>query len=354
MSETNLPNPSIKGQDLLAQLTREEMPDLEHIRQNCHNHAAQTAKTTQSPTSNIKRVLPPITVFVMILALSTTALAVGGGYEWLLQRINPAFAQVLEPVMAYTEDQGIRVTLVAAQRFDGMAMAYFSVQDTTGTIPFESDILYENPITDEADDWYQVFDDTTMFMLRFGTIENLWTNFSLTGEAGPSEGGFNIITGEMLYFNETTNTGYYRLEFSIVGGAAHSDMIVLSSTNIAGIIGDWRIEAPVGDVANVITLTDVQTETSHFDTITLTPFGLRASGRLMSPVDDADMADRSRSLGDVYVETTEEKILLAASGSAATVVGCILHFEYTRRATSPLDVQSASAIYIDGVRIPLP
>jgi len=89
----------------------------------------------EPPTHTPRRTrrVPLLVAALVILLISTTALAVGlNGFDRFMERFNPAFAEVVEPVGAYSEDQGILMTVIGAQRFGNTALVYLSVQDVSG------------------------------------------------------------------------------------------------------------------------------------------------------------------------------------------------------------------------------
>ena len=154
-----------------------------------------------------------IAVIIVILAVSITVFAALGGFEWFISRFNPDFADVIEPVMAYSEDQGIQMTVVGAQRFDNIAIVYLSVQDING----------ENRLTEQMN-----FRDG--FHVRIN----------------PSISGGYSLQKNMLYFDNGTITAYFEIRIAARDNSPLSDPLTLGSfliafNNEAGEIasGDW-------------------------------------------------------------------------------------------------------------------
>jgi hypothetical protein len=181
----------MKGHEIIKKLTSEEMPNFEKVREICHMKGEAVV-----PAMRLKRFVPVVVVMVMLLAVSTTAFAALGGFDWFVERFNPTFADVVEPVMAYSEDQGIRLTVIGARRFDNAAIVYLSLQDISG----------ENRLTESV---------------GFGD------GFSVGMEAG----GRDILSfgtrRELLYFDEATNTAYF--EIIIDTDTLISDPLTISS-----------------------------------------------------------------------------------------------------------------------------
>jgi len=132
----------------------------------------------------VKRRVSFLAVALVILLVSTTALAVGlGGFDWFMERFEPTFAEVVEPIGAYAEDQGIRMTVIGAQEIGGMAIMYLSVQDVSGAAQLAQ--------------YMSIADDFFLGMK--------WFDVSYGG--GMSQA--------MLYFDEITSTAYFAIEFEI-------------------------------------------------------------------------------------------------------------------------------------------
>ena len=76
--------------------------------------------------------------FVLILAaaaalLSITAAAALGGLDWLRAAgVRIPFASVVEPVEVSAEDEGVKATVIAAERYGETGIFYISLEDTEG------------------------------------------------------------------------------------------------------------------------------------------------------------------------------------------------------------------------------
>jgi hypothetical protein len=150
----------------------------------------------------------------LIMVFSVTAVLAFGGYDWLtnrqarfdefVERHNPAFAAVIEPVMGYAEDNGIRVTVYGAQIYSRQAIVYFSVQDVSGT----GQLTEASPVF------------STMRLFNNPTIpsEMLWFSANL--------GYWNEIN--FLEYDEENNKFYFEARQSL-----GTDEMVLEFTEIA-------------------------------------------------------------------------------------------------------------------------
>lgn len=129
-------------------------------------------------------------VMSMVLVVTVTA-AILGNFDWFIEKFNPSFGRVIEPVEAHSEDQGIRMEVIGAQKYDNKAIVYLSLQDVTG----------QNRLTGQ-----------TEFRDGFGVKMNRQTQ-EMAGQVSEIVESSVSWSQKMLYFNEDTNTVYY--EFNI-------------------------------------------------------------------------------------------------------------------------------------------
>lgn len=126
----------------------------------------------------------------LVLVTSATASSLGN-FDWFIKRFNPDFSTIVEPVGVYSEDEGIRMEVIGAQRYDNKAIIYLSLQDITG----------QNRLTEHTD---------------FRDGFNVKTHSSIA--EGAKSGDEVLLSSmswhqKMLNFNKDTNTIYY--EFNI-------------------------------------------------------------------------------------------------------------------------------------------
>jgi hypothetical protein len=79
-------------------------------------------------------------VMSFVLVASATAASLGN-FDWFIERFNPDFGNIVEPVEIYSEDEGIRMEVIGAQKYDNRAIIYLSLQDRTG----------QNRLTEQTD-----------------------------------------------------------------------------------------------------------------------------------------------------------------------------------------------------------
>ncbi|WHY17038.1 hypothetical protein QNH28_16070 [Paenibacillus sp. G2S3] len=125
-----------------------------------------------------------------VLVTSATASSFGS-FDWFIKRFNPDFGNIVEPVGVYSEDEGIRMEVIGAQKYDNRAIIYLSLQDRTG----------QNRLTEQTD-----FRDGFNVKMHSPTKEG-------------AKSGDEVLSAsmswkqKMLNFNKDTNTIYY--EFNI-------------------------------------------------------------------------------------------------------------------------------------------
>jgi len=333
----------MKGQNILNHIVREEMPDTEQVRENCHNQfASQRARRNV----RLKKLLPIAAAFILVFAVSVTAFAATGAYARIMQWAR--FGSVVTPVMVYAEDEGLRITAIGAQAIGNMTVVYLSVQELTG----------EGRLSENMDWW-----------------PGLQLNIDGLG------GG---VGQNLLYFDSKTNTAY--LEVRLAADQELSSQITLMVDSLTlypaeSIVGNWAIQAYTGEtssqhmvaIAHEFMLRDV----ILVERMTLTPLGLSVTGTFGAPGDMPFMAPM-QDFRTAYVETHSGLIPLDGAGVGVTSY-CRSHYEedfvpvridptvttvaekmeshvnisvrMDWEAASPIDVRDVVAVIVDGTRI---
>jgi len=290
----------MKGHEIINDIVREEVPDIEKVRENCHKmFELQTERQARS-TVRFRRLATVAAAIVLLVALSATALAAMGGFDWFMQRFNPDFASVVEPVMVYVEDDGIRITVIGAQTFDNMSVVYLSVQEMTDEDRINSNIGW-------------------------------WPGLIVSPGVGGS------VVEELLYIDETSGTVY--LEVRINSDEILPEPLALRVDRISfedngelvSIVGNWELAVYTSDVASQ-NIVNLLYEVRLYDVLvtesfTLTPLGLSLTGRFGEPssfvaTDIANVAHR-----EAYLETSYGLIPLVGGGVGITSYGSLLDEE---------------------------
>lgn len=138
------------------------------------------------------------------IVASATAAAIGN-FDWFIEKFNPSFSEIIEPVEVYSEDQGIRMEVIGAQKYNNKAIVYLSLQDITG----------QNRLTEQ-----------TSFKDGFNVKMNL--KEGVNGEEELISAGF-LLSEKVVYFNEDTNTIYYEFDITSDPNSPLADPLELSS-----------------------------------------------------------------------------------------------------------------------------
>jgi len=312
-----------------------------------------TAIASEAPSYAAKRrILPMVAAIVAVLLISTTVFAFYGGFELFLQRVNPPFAEIIEPVMTYAEDRGIRVTLLGAQRFEHTAIMYFSIQDISG----------ENRMTRGAG-----FAGETTIAEAGRTVVGYVRNF----------GSLNM-SFRHIYFDDATGTQYAQLH--VRSSNPLPAELTFSTTRIAVdeeiVNGNWQIVAYLEESEAQSQEIRVENISLYFydilfqiESIIINPISMQARfSMIYDPVEMRDAFITSyytfyrpipktsykyrRFASGFYVETAYDTIpLLAGSGlgTGGNILG-VRNYEQVFWAEAPLDLEAITAIIINGER----
>lgn len=178
---------------------------------------------------------PTVAAIVMslMLAVGATATAIGN-FDWFIERFNPSFGGIVERVESHSEDKGIRMEVIGAQKYGNQAIIYLSLQDVTG----------QNRLTEQTD-----FRDGFHVKMHSRTNE------------GTVSGSDVLLAGmswkqKVLYFDENTNTVYY--EFNIT---ADPDSPLVDSLELGSFLIYFDEKAYVNEPISVSLTGIEETET---------------------------------------------------------------------------------------------
>ena len=104
-------------------------PDMDKLREDVTKRLAAERPAQKRPRRFGKTLLIAAAAAAL---LSVTALAAAfGGFDWLRDEVEPEFIDAVEPVEQSVTDEGIRFSVIAAQKYDDMSVYYVSIQDTS-------------------------------------------------------------------------------------------------------------------------------------------------------------------------------------------------------------------------------
>ncbi len=159
-----------------------------------------------SAPRRVHRLMALVAAMSALLIISAAA-ATLGGFDWFIEKFNPSFGEIVEPVEAYCEDQGIRMEVIGAQKYDNRAIVYLSLRDISG----------QNRLTEQTD-----------FRDGFSVTMNPRAQ-ETTGQVGEVNTASFSWRQKLLYFDEDTNTGYYEFNIAADPDTPLSDPLELGS-----------------------------------------------------------------------------------------------------------------------------
>ena len=188
--------------DALSQITVDASKLAEQVKRRLNEEIPRTAPRRVRWSMSAVAALA-----LSVMLVVTAAAATLGGFDWFIQKFNPSFGEIVEPVEAYCEDQGIRMEVIGAQKYDNMAVVYLSLQDVSG----------QNRLTEQTDfqDGFTVRMNTQAQEEAKGQTDEIVASFG-SGQ-------------KLLYFDEETNTIYYEFNITADSDSPLSDPLELGS-----------------------------------------------------------------------------------------------------------------------------
>ena len=205
LNMSKLDNEEQKIYDMLSQINVDSSKIAKQVRTELNKRDTKTPVKSHKPWM---RSTVAAIVLSMFLVVSATA-AVLGNFEWFMKKFNPNFGKITEPIEVYCEEQGIRMEVIGAQKYDNRAVVYLSLKDITG----------QNRLTEKTD-----FQDGFNVKMRERTKKTI-------GNKDSSVIGYGWKQ-KMLYFDEATNTVYYEFNITTDLDMPLADPLELGSSRI--------------------------------------------------------------------------------------------------------------------------
>lgn len=188
-------------------------PDMDKLREDVAKRLAAERPAQKRPRRFGKTLLIAAAAAAL---LSVTALAAAfGGFDWLRDEVEPEFIDAVEPVEQSVTDEGIRFSVIAAQKFEDTALVYFSMTDVNGLarITEESSlVLSGNFINNNVSlVYYDADKQTAVYEGRFGTFESIGVTAIFNNQymIEPTQIDANLLdkylNGERIGESEFTN-----------------------------------------------------------------------------------------------------------------------------------------------------
>ena len=260
---------------------------------------------------------------LVILAISGTAYAAAGGLDGFIARFNPPFGGLSlaleEPV--YVDSQGIRMTVYGAQQFGNVVLVHLTIQDISG----------ENRLT------------------RY-----MWPDLEIYIDNQPASRGAG--SSRMLHFDRSNNKAYF--EARIIGkpGIPQADNLEIVGNSIrctqfSGQVqtpvryAEWRITVQPSDTTGqVLTWTDIPAGDIHIEYMSLSPLGIQMTGTFEWNL------YTSWPSPSISIETDSPWRNVRITGSGGGIG--FDDFDMFFYVDSPVDIETVTAVIVNGVRIP--
>ena len=308
------------------------------------DEALRNAKKTDVPSSTFAKVDNVLnnlehrkeekymkTKFIKIVAIAAavTILAAGavaayttiGGLDGLIAMFNPAFGKLATETLVHAEDQGIRIDVYGAQRYNDTLLLYYSIADTSG----------QNRIT------------------RYDHPE-----IEIHNQYGNISGGYS---SNLLHFDKDTGTAYSEARFQL-NETASSDVLEFVVTEIRSykvsgnppvvVAGDWRMSLDLAAIEEqniVLSDIDVAAKELNVKYVSISPLGIQMKG-----THDGSLFTNTRKSISVEVELSNRRGNIKPQGQGSGIGEG--DFEAFFSFAAPIEVESVSAIIVNGVRIP--
>lgn len=146
-------------------------------------------------------------VALSLMLVVTAAASALGGFDWFIEKFNPSFGGIAKPVEVSCEDQGIRMEVIGAQKYENKAVVYLSLQDISG----------QNRLNEQ-----------TSFRDGFSVAMNLRKPDMNKGQRDEVSSSFSNKEN-LLFFDKETNTLYYEFIITADTDSPLSDPLELST-----------------------------------------------------------------------------------------------------------------------------
>lgn len=143
-------------------------------------------------------IVSTVSIALFLFLIIGTSAAVIKNSDWFLNKFNPIYKEIVEPLDIKVEDEGIVVEAIAGKKYKNNAIVYISVKDITGKKRLTKNTQFKNSIY-----------------------------FNLKGK----EGSYSI-NEKQIKFDEETNTIYYELNISTDKNTKLSDPLLIGIEKI--------------------------------------------------------------------------------------------------------------------------
>lgn len=132
-------------------------------------------QTTKRPRK-IRRTLVIAVAAAALLGVTALAAAMGG-FDWLRETVDPPMLDAVEEQGQSVTSNGIKLNVIAAQKYGDAALLYVSIQDTTGQgrVTEQTHPLWGGQLANGSSTllYYDSATSTAVYQTRFGSLKEL-------------------------------------------------------------------------------------------------------------------------------------------------------------------------------------
>lgn len=270
-----------------------------------------------------------LAIVLSTMLILTVAGGTLGGFDWFKENINPLFGDFVQPVEQFSDDQGIRMEVLGAEKYNDTAIIYLSLQDVSG----------ENRLSQDA---------TLLDSINIGMKSRLMRFSGQSAEVS----GFSWRE-RFLSFDQETNTVYFEFIINTDADTKLKSPLQISSSFLyldkdSRLDGNWEIVAKLDNKPeNMITIKDnVFINGYTMEDITLSPLGINVKGTF----EEEAVWD---FLSEMNAAVETDTRIIPLENSARNQDNLNYDFRSSWQARIPLDLDKITAIIIGDVKIPI-
>lgn len=171
----------VKISDLLPDADISGLPapvqaDPNRVREAVMGKLKEEHMQTTKRTRKIRRTLVLAVAAAALLGVTALAAAMGG-FDWLRETVDPPMLDAVEEQEQSVTSNGIKLNVIAAQKYGDAALLYVSIQDTTGQgrVTEQTHPLWGGLLTGGHHTmlYYDSATSTAVYQLRFSSLDEL-------------------------------------------------------------------------------------------------------------------------------------------------------------------------------------
>lgn len=210
----------IKISDLLPDADISGLPapvqaDPDRVREAVMGKLKEEHMQTTKRTRKIRRTLVLAVAAAALLGVTALAAAMGG-FDWLRETVDPPMLDAVEEQGQSVTSNGIKLNVIAAQKYGDAALLYVSIQDTTGQgrVTEQTHPLWGGQLVNGRSTllYYDSATSTAVYQTRFGSLKELrlykllYSPSRLDGAAVDADLADLYLNGEQIPGTVSTQT----------------------------------------------------------------------------------------------------------------------------------------------------